>query len=92
MLLEKAEGHSPESSQREVYELISVLPLDPQGSCTLPPISASAKSWPDLVLEFLRPDVGLVTPCSTSKAKMQQGPRLIHSPNVLSSHHFKGGN
>lgn len=91
MLLEKAEGHSPESSQR-VYDLTSALSLDPQGSCTLPPISASAKSWPNLVLEFLRPDVGLVTPCSTSKAKMQQRPRLIHSPNVLSSHHFKGGN
>lgn len=45
MLLEKAEGHSPESSQRgRVYELTSALPLDPQSSCTLPPISA--KSWP----------------------------------------------
>lgn len=90
MLLKKAEGHSPESSQRgQVYELTSVLPLDPQSSWTLPPISA--KSWPDSVLEFLLPDVGLGTPCSTSKATMQ-GPRLTHSPNVLSSHHFKGGN
>lgn len=61
MLLEKAEGHSPESSQRgQVYELTSALPLDPQSSCTLPPISA--KSWPNSELEFLLPDVGLVTP------------------------------
>lgn len=65
-----------------VYKFTSTLPLDPQGSRSFPPVSASAKSWPDLVLEFLCPNVSLVTPLLSWQGQ-DAATQAYQPPNAL---------